>query len=137
MRKSLKPSDTACSFSVSCPAICDSPWTAAHQASLSVTNSWSLLTLLSIESSMPPNHLTLCPPLLLLPSVFPSSNIFPSESAVCIRWPKHWSFSFNSSPSDDYLVLPMISFRMDCLDLLAFQEAVKSQASILGAKISL
>ena len=80
IRKNLKSSDTACSCSVSCPAICDSAWTAARQASLSITSSWSLFTLLSIESAMPPNHLTLCRPLLLLPSVFPSSSIFPRVS---------------------------------------------------------
>ena len=95
------------------------PWTAAHQASLSITNSWSLRKLMSIESVMPSNHLILCRPLLLLPSIFPSIRLFPSESALHIRWPKYWSFSLNISPSNEYSGL--ISFRMDWLDLLAVQ----------------
>ena len=100
------------------------PWTAAHQASLSITNSWSLLKLMSIESVMPSNHLILCHPLLLLPSIFPSNRVFSNESVLCIRWPKYWSFSFSFSisPSNEYSGL--ISFRMDWLDLLAVQ-AVK------------
>ena len=93
------------------------PWTAARQASLSITNSQSLLKLLSIESVMPSNHLTLCHPLLLPPSIFPSIKAFSSELALCVRWPKYWSFSFSISPSNDYSVL--IFFRMDWLDLLA------------------
>ena len=87
------------------------PWTAAHQASLSFTNSQSLLKLMSIESVMPSNHLTLCHPLLLLPSIFPSIRVFSNESALCIRWPKCWSFSFSLSPSSEYSGL--ISFRID------------------------
>ena len=87
------------------------PWTAAHQASLSITNSRSLLRLMSIESVMPSNPLILCHPLLLLPSVFPSIRVFSSESALCIRWPKYWSFSFSISPSNEYSGL--ISFRID------------------------
>ena len=94
-------------------------WTAACQASLSITNSQSLLKLMSIESVMPSNHLILCPPLLLLPSVFPNIRIFSSESVLHIRWPKYWSFSFSISPSNEYSGL--ISFRMDWLDLLAVQ----------------
>ena len=94
-----------------------SPWTAAHQASLSITNSWSLLKLMSIESVMPSNHLILCHPLLLLPSIFPSIRVFSSESALHIRWPKYWSFNFNISPANEYSGL--ISFRMDWLNLLA------------------
>ena len=90
------------------------PWTAAHQASLSITNSQSLLKLMSIESVMPSNHLILCHPLLLLPSIFPSIRVFSNESALCIRWPKYWSFSFNISPSNEHSGL--ISFRMDWLD---------------------
>ena len=86
------------------------PWTAACQASLSITNSWSLLKLMSIESVMPFNHLILCYPLLLLPSIFPSIRVFSNESVLCIRWPKYWSFSF-ISPSNEYSGL--ISFRMD------------------------
>ena len=99
------------------------PWTAACQASLSITNSQSLLKLMSIESVMPSNHLILCHP-LLLPSVFPSIRIFSNESALRIRWPKYWSFSFNISPSDEHPGL--ISFRMDWLDLLAVQGTLKS-----------
>ena len=94
------------------------PWTAARQASLSITKSKSLLKLLSIESVMPSNHLILCHP-LLPPSVFPSMRVFSSESALHIRWPKYWSFSFNTSPSNEYPGL--ISFRMDWLDLLSVQ----------------
>ena len=98
------------------------PWTAAHQASLSITNSQSLLKLMSIESVMPSNHLILCRP-LLLPSIFPSIKVFSSESALRIRWPKYWSFSFNMSPSNEHLGL---IFRMDWLDLLAVQRTLKS-----------
>ena len=98
------------------------PWTAAHQAS--ITNSWSLPKLMSIESVMPSNHLILSSPLLLSPSIFPSIRVFSNESALCIRWPKHWSFSFNTSPSNAYSGL--ISFRMDWLDLFAVQGTLKS-----------
>ena len=90
--------------------------TAAHQAFLSITNSQSLLKLMSVESVMPSNHLILCRPLLLLPSIFPSIRVFSNESALCIRWPKYWSFDFNTSPSNEHSGL--ISFRMDWLDLL-------------------
>ena len=100
------------------------PWTAAHQASLSVTNSWSLPKLMSTESVMPSNHLILCHPLLFLPSIFPSTRVFPNKSALRIRWPKYWSFCFNISPSSEYPGL--ISFRMDWLDLLAVQGTLKS-----------
>ena len=93
------------------------PWTAARQASLSITNSQSLFKLMSIESVMPSNHLILCCPLLLLPSIFPSIRVFSNESVLRIRWPKYLSFSFNISPSNEYLGL--ISFRMDWLDRLA------------------
>ena len=93
------------------------PWTAAHQASLSITNSWSLLKFMSIKLVMPSNHLILCHLLLLLPSVFPSIKVFSNESVLCIRWPKCWSFSFSISPSNEYSGL--ISFRIDWLDLLA------------------
>ena len=95
------------------------PWTAAHQASLSITNSQSVLKLMSIELVMPSNHLILCHPLLLLPSIFPSIRVFSNESVLCIRWPKYWSFSFSISPSDEHPGL--ISFRMDWLDPLAVQ----------------
>ena len=100
------------------------PWTAARQASLSITNSWSLLKLMSIDSVMPSNHLILCRPLLLLPSIFPSIRVFSNESVLHIGWPKYWSFSFSISPSNEYLGL--ISFRMDWLDPLAVQGTRKS-----------
>ena len=100
------------------------PWTAAHQASMSITNSQSLLKLMSIESVMPFNHLILCRPLLLLPSVFPSIRVFSNESTLRMRWPKYWSFSFSISPSSEYSGL--ISFRMDWLGLLAVQGTLKS-----------
>ena len=100
------------------------PWTAAHQSSLSITNSWSLPKLMSIESVMPSNHLILCHPLLLLPSIFPSIRVFLNESALCIRWPKYWSFIISISPSNEHPGL--ISFRMDWLDLLVAQETFKS-----------
>ena len=95
------------------------PWTVAYQASLSITNSWSLLKLMSIVLVMPSNHLILCCPLLLPPSIFPSIGVFSNESFLHIRWPKYWSFSFSISPSNEYSGL--ISFRMDWLDLLAVQ----------------
>ena len=100
------------------------PWTAAHQDSLSITNSWSLLKLISVESVMPSNHLILCHLLLLLPSVLPSIRVFSNESVLHIRWPKYRSFSFSISPSNEYSGL--ISFRMDCLDILAVQGTLKS-----------
>ena len=100
------------------------PWTAAHQASLSITNSQSLLKLMSIELVMPSNHLILCRPLLLLPSIFPNIRVFSNESSFRIRWPKYWSFSFSISPSSEYSGL--ISFRMDWLDPLAVQGTLKS-----------
>ena len=100
------------------------PWTAAHQASLSITNSWSLLKLTSIESVMPSNHLILCRPLGLLPAIFPSIRVFSNESALCIRGPNYCSFSFSISPSSEHPGL--ISFRMDWLDLLAVQGTLKS-----------
>ena len=99
------------------------PWTAARQASLSITNSESLFKLMSMESVMPPNHLILCHPLLLLPSTFSSIRVFFSESVLHIRWPKFWSFSFSISPSNEYS--GVISFRMDWLDLLAVQGTLK------------
>ena len=100
------------------------PWTAAHQAFLSITNPWSLPKLMSIELVMPSNHLILCRALLLLPSIFPNIRVFSNESALLIRWPKYWSFSFNISPSNEFSGL--ISFRMDWLDLLAVQGTLKS-----------
>ena len=100
------------------------PWAAARQASLFITNSRSSLKLMSIESVMPSNHLILCHPFLLLPSIFPSITAFSNESVLCIRWPKYWSFSFSISPSNEYSGL--ISFRIDLFDLLAVQGTLKS-----------
>ena len=110
--------------SLSCVQLFVTPWTAARQASLSITNSQSLLKLMSIELGMPSNHLTLCRPLLLPPSVFPSIRVFSSESVLHIRWPKYWSFSFSISPSNEYSGL--ISFRVDWLDLPSVQGTLKS-----------
>ena len=111
------------------------PCTAARQASLSITNSWSLLKLMSIESVMPSNHLILCHPLLLLPSIFPSIRVFSNESVLCIRWPKYWSFSFSISLSNEYLGL--ISLRIDWLDLLAVQGTLKSLLQHHSSKASI
>ena len=111
------------------------PWTAASQASLPITNFRSLLKLLSIELVMPTHHLILCHPLLLLPSIFPSIRVFSNESALRIRWPKYWSFSFNISPSNEYSGL--ISFRMDWLDLLAVQVTLKSLLQHHSSKASI
>ena len=110
--------------SLSCVRLFATPWTIAYQASLSITNSWSLLKLISIESVMPSNHLILGCPVLLLPWIIPCIRVFSNESVLCIRWPKYWSFSFNISPSDEYSGL--ISFRMDWLALLAVQGTLKS-----------
>ena len=110
------------------------PWTAAYQASLSITNTQSLLKLMSIKSVMPSNHLILCCPLLLAPSIFPSIRVFPNES-FRIRWPKYWSFSFSISPSNEYSGL--ISFRMDWLDLLAVQGTLKSLLQHHSSKTSI
>ena len=111
------------------------PWTAACQASLSITNSRSLLKLTSIELVMPWNHLILCHPLLLLPSIFPSVRVFSNESALHIRWPKYWNFSFNIWPSNEHSGL--ISFRMDCLDLLAVQGTLKNLLQHHSSKASI
>ena len=110
---------------LSCVRLFVTPWTAAHQASLSIpVHSWSLLKLISIESVMPSSHLILCHPLLLLPSIFPIIRAFSSESVLCSRWPKYWSFSFSISLSNEYSGL--IFFRIDWLDLLAVQGTLKS-----------
>ena len=109
-------------------------WTVARQASLSFTISWSLLKLMSIESLMPSNHLILCRPLLLLPSIFPSIRVFFNELALCIRWPKYWSFRFCISPSNEYSVL--ISFRIDWFDLSAVQGTLKSLLQYHSLKAS-
>ena len=110
-------------------------WTAAPQASLSITNSWSLLKLMSIELVMPSNHLILCHPLFFPPSIFPSIRVFSSESLLHIRWPVYWSFSLNISPSNEYSGL--ISFRMDWLDLLAVQGTLKSLLQDHSSKASI
>ena len=114
----------------SCSVVSDSfatPWTIGCQASLSITNSRSLLRPMCIDSVMPSNHLILCHPLLLLPSIFPSVRVFSNESALRIRWPKYWSFSFSISPSNEYSGL--ISFRMDWLDLLAVSPRDSQESS--------
>ena len=111
------------------------PWTAACQASLSISNSRSSPKLMSIESVMPSNHLILCRPLLLLPSIFPSIRVFSNESALCIRWPKYWSFSFSISPSKE--IPGLISFRMDWLDLLAVQGTLQSLLQHHSSKASI
>ena len=110
-------------------------WTASRQASLSITNSWSLLKLMSIESVMPSNHLILYCPLLLLPSIFPSIKFFSSEAVLCIRWPKDWSFSFSISSSNEYSGL--ISFKIDWFDLLAVQGTLKSLLQHHSSKTSI
>ena len=110
-------------------------WTAARQASLSITNSQSLPKYMSVELVMPSNHLILCRPLLLPPSIFPSIRVFSNESALCIRWPNYWSFSFNISPSNEYPGL--MSFRMDWLDLLAVQGTLKSLLHHHSSKASI
>ena len=111
------------------------PWIAVHQASLSITNTWSLLRLMSIELVMPSNHLILCRPLLLPPSIFPSIRVFSNESGLHIRWPKYWNFSCSISPSNEYSVL--IFFRMDWLDLLAVQGTLKSLLQHHSSKASI
>ena len=111
------------------------PWTVAHQASLMITNSQSLLKHMSIDSVMPSNHLILCCPLPLLPSIFPSIRVFSNESALHIRWPKYWSFSFSIIPSKE--IPGLISFRMDWLDLLAVQATLKSLLQHHSSKASI
>ena len=122
---------------LSCVRLFVTPWTTAYQASLSITNSRSLFKLISIESVMPSNHLILCRPLRLLPSIFPSNRVFSNDSVLCIRWPKYWSFSFNISPSSEHSGLT--SLRIDWLDLLSVQRTLRnllqhhsSKASILA-----
>ena len=114
---------------LSCVPVFVTPWNAACQASLSISNSWSLFKLMSIESVMPSNHLILHCPLLLPLSIFPSIRVFSNESVLYIRWPKYWSFSFNISPSNDYSGL--ISFRMDWLDFLVVQVKLSSRSYTL------
>ena len=120
---------------LSCVQLFVTPWTAARQASLSITISWSLPKLMFIESMVPSNHLILCCPLLLLPSIFPGIRVFSNELAVCIMWSEHWSFSFSIIPFNEYSGL--ISFRMDWLDLLAVQGTVKSLLQHHSSKASI
>ena len=120
-------------LSLSCVQLFATPWTC--QASLSITNFQSLLKLMSIESVMPSNHLILCRPFLLLPSIFPSIRVFSNESVLHIRWAKYWSFSFSISPSSEYS--RPISFRMDWLDLLAVQGTLKSFLQHYSSKVSI
>ena len=120
---------------LSCVWLFATLWTAAPQASLSITNSWSPSKPMSIESVKPSNHLILCHPLLLLPSIFSSIRVFSNESALRIRWPKYWSFSFNISPSNEHPGL--ISFRMDWLDLLTVQGTLKSLLQHHSSKASI
>ena len=121
--------------SLSCVQLFATPWTAAHQASLSITKSLSLLRLMSIESVMPSNHLILCRALLLSPSIFPSIRVFSNESVRPITWQKYWSFSFSISPSNEYSGL--ISFRIVWLDLLAVQGILKSLLQHYSSKASI
>ena len=119
---------------LSCVQLFGTPWTAAYKASLSTTNSRSLLKLMSIESLMPSNHLILCRPLLLPPPIFPSIRVFSSESVLHTRWPKYWNFSFSISRSNEYSGL--ISFRIDWFDLLAVQGTLKSLLQHHSSKAS-
>ena len=128
-------SSSSVQFSRSVVSNSETPWTAACQASLSITNSQSLLKLMSIELVMPSNHLILCHPLFLLPSIFPRIRLYSNESVLHIRWPKCWSFSFSISPSSEYSGL--ISFRMDWLDLLAIQGTLKSLLQHHSSKASI
>jgi len=121
--------------SLHCVRLFATPWTAARQASLSITNSPSLLKLMSVDSVMPSNHLIFCRPLLLPASIFPIIRVFSNESALHIRWPNYWSFSFSISPSNEYSGL--ISFRMDWLDLLAVQGTLKSLLQYHSSKASI
>ena len=125
------------SVQLSCSVVSNSviPWTAAHHASLSITNSQSVLKLISVELVMPSNHLILCHPLLLLPSILPSIRVFSSESTLLIRWPKYWTFSFSISPSNEYSGL--ISFRRDWFDLLAVLGTLKSLLQHHSSKASI
>ena len=131
----MSPLSLSSAQSLSCVRLFETPWTAARQASLSITNSWNLLKLTSIESVMPSNLLIFCRPLLLPPTIFPSMRVFSNESALCIRWPKYWSCSFSIRPSNEYSGL--ISFKMDWLDLLAVQGTLKSLLQHHSSKASI
>ena len=134
-RPQLSPRAVVTFQLLSCVQLFVTPWAAAYQASLSYTVSRSLLKLMSIESMMPSNHLILCHPHLLLPSVFPSIRVFYNELALHVNWPKYWSFSFNISPSNEYSGL--ISFKIDWFDLRAVQEALKSLLQHHSSKASI
>ena len=136
-RHTNRPAPTFSSVQFSRSVVPDSvtPWSVACQASLSITNSWNLLKLMSIESVMPSSHLILCRPLLLLPSIFPSIRVFSNEPVLPNRWPKYWHFSFSISPSNEYAWL--IFFRIDWLDLLAVQGACKSLLQHHSSKASI
>ena len=123
------------SVAQSCPNVCDPMDCSIPGFPVSITNSWSLLKLMSIESVMPSSHLSLCRPLLLLPSIFPNIRVFSNESVLCIRWPKYWSLSFSISPSNEYSGL--ISFRTDWLDFLAVQGTLKSLLQHHSSKASI
>ena len=132
---------TSVQFSLSVVSDSATPWIAAHQASLSISNSWSLLKLMSIESVIPTSHLVLCCPLLLLPPIPPSIRVFSNESTLRIRWPKYWNFSFSVSPSNEHPGL--ISFRMDWLDLFqskglsrVFSNTTVQKHQFFGAQLS-
>ena len=135
LNKSLAFSSVQFSRSVMSDSLWPHGLTAAHQASLSITNSWSILKLMPIKSMMSSNNLILCHPLLLSPSIFPSNSVFSSESVLRIRWPKYWSLSFSISPSNEYSGL--ISFRIDCFDLLAVQGTLKSLLQHHNSKASI
>ena len=135
VRATKQQSSVSSVQSLSCVWLFVTSWTVACQASLFLTNSQSLLKLMSIESVMSSNHLILCHPLLLLPSIFPSMRVFSNESVLHIRWPKYWSFSFSIFPSNEYSGL--ISFRMDWLDLLAVQGTLKSLLQDHSSKASI
>ena len=131
----LIPTCVCIQFTVSCVQLFATPWTAACQASLSITKSWNLLKLMSIKLVMPSNHFILYCPFLLLPPIFPSIRVFSKESVLCMRWPKYWSFSFSINPSNEYSGL--ISFRIDWLDLLAAQGILKSLLQHHSSKASI
>ena len=133
-RRSLRQVNLKLFQSLSCVLLSATPWTAAHQTSLSITNSWSLLKFMSIASVIPFNRLIFCHPFLLPPSIFPSIRVFSNESVLQIRWPKSWSFSFSISPSNEYSEL--ISFRIDWLDLLAVQGTLRVFSNTTGQSIN-
>ena len=135
MAYSGSPIVSYCFQSLSHIQLSATPWTEARQASRSIANSRSLLKLMSIELVMPSNHLILCCPLLLLPSIFPSIRVFSKESVLCIKWPKYWTFSFRISPSNEYS--GFISFRIDWFDLLAVQGTLKSLLQHHSSKTSI